>query len=806
MSAEVVETETFKIVTLTDVCNYSSTDEPQYFAEFARTPAMNYIKAHVSWHDQGWGNRKGRIGIEGFQDNLFPDVAPHEDGFCSAEITDCSGLPEQIRLYYIVGGGGGHSITINKFGIVFAASADDADVTTVAQEIKSRGVQVVQQPVICPRYCGQPLTPWTSSSWSCDKCGQYGNGGTSMACRNCNFDACESCYQEMIRDLESGVGQFRAVSVVVIESREAESESLLPREPEQQQQPEKPKKSKEEIEIEELAAKRLALQAKLEAARAAKARKQLKEAEKRVPNDQEKTAIRAVFDKYDTDKSGFLDLGELRFCVKDLGCTMNDSELHFALQEMDANKDGEISFDEFLDWWCSDKKLGGNSGVQLAMVRARLVGQIALAELESRRVMKIETLSEEVNTTSFTVRTSEAFEPKTAATVSVLPVSKPFFDEAMSEWTRQYAFAPRANEDGNNMEGGICVTFVLNDGVSKEAAEAHIKTVMDLMDAGMSSRDRRKGAFKPVVEGNKVKLYMFIYERPPWESALKQVTKVYGQTPETFDSALLFEQLSFAVETGLDVAAVVNNLDDKKTRVSNVLDNFAVTAKLGVRKHAIEYILVDVMQKMFSHMFRPGPELASLFGGFMSSSISSTVVLSSWQKTQQLLAGHLADRYRCRFDAVWPSFISKIPEAQKENIQLAESLVKEGDNLERFFEGMIQSAFQGDVPINFLTEMMYYDIGRDARSAQSMLGWTAVVNRVETVQLMTPVFGVKADITSGNFFSALPNDDAKMRRAKAIYEQGRNTDERQATPEIKLYNDKKSLFKEISNSVLFNNE
>eukprot|EP00759_Apiculatamorpha_spiralis_P005705 PhF_6_TR13403/c0_g1_i1/m.21323/K10590/TRIP12; E3 ubiquitin-protein ligase TRIP12 len=46
----------------------------------------------------------------------------------------------------------------------------------------------------CPN--GHGLSSYTSPGWSCDVCGSPGGGGTSMACRTCNFDMCMTCVEK----------------------------------------------------------------------------------------------------------------------------------------------------------------------------------------------------------------------------------------------------------------------------------------------------------------------------------------------------------------------------------------------------------------------------------------------------------------------------------------------------------------------------------------------------------------------------------------------------------------------------------
>jgi Ca2+-binding EF-hand superfamily protein len=61
--------------------------------------------------------------------------------------------------------------------------------------------------------------------------------------------------------------------------------------------------------------------------------------------------MQLVFQKYDTDDSGFIDVGELGKMIYDMGHKLNEVELVAATQQLDKNGDGRISYEEFMSWW-----------------------------------------------------------------------------------------------------------------------------------------------------------------------------------------------------------------------------------------------------------------------------------------------------------------------------------------------------------------------------------------------------------------------------------------------------------------------
>ncbi|KAK3317204.1 hypothetical protein B0T22DRAFT_164704 [Podospora appendiculata] len=58
--------------------------------------------------------------------------------------------------------------------------------------------------------------------------------------------------------------------------------------------------------------------------------------------------IKEVFDVFDKDHTGDITADELGHVMKELGLNPSDSELQDLVNEADTNKDGVISFDEFL--------------------------------------------------------------------------------------------------------------------------------------------------------------------------------------------------------------------------------------------------------------------------------------------------------------------------------------------------------------------------------------------------------------------------------------------------------------------------
>ena len=62
-----------------------------------------------------------------------------------------------------------------------------------------------------------------------------------------------------------------------------------------------------------------------------------------------KATLVAIFAEFDTDGSGFIDLDELQAALAKGGKSVTREQCADILSKVDANSDGQISFEEVLD-------------------------------------------------------------------------------------------------------------------------------------------------------------------------------------------------------------------------------------------------------------------------------------------------------------------------------------------------------------------------------------------------------------------------------------------------------------------------
>ena len=65
------------------------------------------------------------------------------------------------------------------------------------------------------------------------------------------------------------------------------------------------------------------------------------------------SVLKHAFNTADSSKNGQLTINEFRTFLKDVGIELSADELEIALQELDKSRNFEISWKEFIEWYCS---------------------------------------------------------------------------------------------------------------------------------------------------------------------------------------------------------------------------------------------------------------------------------------------------------------------------------------------------------------------------------------------------------------------------------------------------------------------
>ncbi len=69
------------------------------------------------------------------------------------------------------------------------------------------------------------------------------------------------------------------------------------------------------------------------------------------PGSEERGRLRETFDFNDVNRDGRLTLGEFIRFMETVDENISSPECEIGFDEIDANRDGAIEFEEFFDWW-----------------------------------------------------------------------------------------------------------------------------------------------------------------------------------------------------------------------------------------------------------------------------------------------------------------------------------------------------------------------------------------------------------------------------------------------------------------------
>jgi len=83
--------------------------------------------------------------------------------------------------------------------------------------------------------------------------------------------------------------------------------------------------------------------------------------------------LQETFARFDTDGSGQLNAEEVRFMLSTLGEVLSDADFKDVMRLLDTDGSGEVSFEEFRNWFLNPERVRGQTGLNAAVIQARLV-------------------------------------------------------------------------------------------------------------------------------------------------------------------------------------------------------------------------------------------------------------------------------------------------------------------------------------------------------------------------------------------------------------------------------------------------
>lgn len=88
--------------------------------------------------------------------------------------------------------------------------------------------------------------------------------------------------------------------------------------------------------------------------------------------ERERQRLREMFDKYDIDGSGSIDVYELKEMCTELGGILTDEQAEEAMLKLDSDNTGSINFENFLEFWNNSPGLGGPSGLAMKAMKLKM--------------------------------------------------------------------------------------------------------------------------------------------------------------------------------------------------------------------------------------------------------------------------------------------------------------------------------------------------------------------------------------------------------------------------------------------------
>jgi hypothetical protein len=299
-------------------------------------------------------------------------------------------------------------------------------------------------------------------------------------------------------------------------------------------------------------------------------------------NDELEEAIKRVFTSFDADNSGFIDSHELQGVSRELGKELTEEELKQVLNELDENRDGKISYEEFRNWWKSGRRASGRVMKKLTSLRAKakkLINAVTASTevLEDLYGKDIETLA------NYSITLNQG--PEIEA-----PGLKVNVNVVAGESEERNHLAGMASLEDLEKEFFLTLTFKLQEGKDPELVKDKLNILISkLMLRFASSGGRSNRKLMKAIEyrlrsrGQFVHLYVFLNNESRQLAAVKSAWhKIKFAFPDTVEqSASVDLKLNNSVKKALEKETTPIYL--------SLLEHFRLNVKASIWSQITEY-------------------------------------------------------------------------------------------------------------------------------------------------------------------------------------------------------------------------
>lgn len=107
--------------------------------------------------------------------------------------------------------------------------------------------------------------------------------------------------------------------------------------------------------------------------------------------------LKKVFNNFDKSGDGFIDINEIEVLCRELGMDVTRSEYKETIKGLDVNKDGKISFEEFIDWWKTGRQCSNilDSLIKVKLATSSFFNSVVNSKYLESIKEKLETLKKE---------------------------------------------------------------------------------------------------------------------------------------------------------------------------------------------------------------------------------------------------------------------------------------------------------------------------------------------------------------------------------------------------------------------------